>query len=410
MFESGDTRHKDLRGGTPPWHRPSARLARRPLEASIKCDVVIVGAGITGSLMAEHLTGRGYHVCIIDHERPGMGSTAASTSMLQWEIDRSLRDLAMFYGFERAAAVYHHSLAAASGLIHLVCKLGIPCDLRPRHSIYLAAGEIGAAELLTEHELRRKANLPGEFLPRRQLSEALGFDRDAAIVSPGSADADPLQLSYWLLNIALSRNAQVYDAEAVDYHDDAREAIVVLDSGHTVAARQTVLATGYALPDLIKPRNHHIASSWALATTTQPPGRLWRDGMLIWEASTAYHYARTTRDGRIIFGGEDDDQIVDPEQRDGCIPAKSVQLAHALKSLWPAADVDVSCAWSGAFGKTDDGLPLIGPVPGHPRIFGAYGYGGNGITFSYLASRMIAHMIAGNRRDWFDDFALDRDD
>ena len=35
--------------------------------------------------------------------------------------------------------------------------------------------------------------------------------------------------------------------------------------------------------------------------------------------------------------------------------------------------------------------------------------GGNGITFSFLASRMIGEWIAGRRRDWFDDFALDRD-
>ncbi|WP_442063265.1 hypothetical protein, partial [Rhizobium johnstonii] len=35
---------------------------------------------------------------------------------------------------------------------------------------------------------------------------------------------------------------------------------------------------------------------------------------------------------------------------------------------------------------TVDGLPLIGPVPETPHVFAAYGYGGNGITFSYLSS------------------------
>ena len=41
-------------------------------------------------------------------------------------------------------------------------------------------------------------------------------------------------------------------------------------------------------------------------------------------------------------------------------------------------------------------------------MFAAYGYGGNGITFSFLASRMIAQFVAGARKNWFDDFALDR--
>ncbi|WP_407654605.1 NAD(P)/FAD-dependent oxidoreductase [Bradyrhizobium prioriisuperbiae] len=407
MFSSEETRHADLRGGTPPWQRPLQPF-RPPPEADIRCDVAIVGAGITGSLAAEHLTSRGLQVCVIDQQKPGLGSTAASTSMLQWEIDNPLRDLASRYGFERAARAYHYSLAAASGLVALANELGIPCQLRPRHSIYLAAGDVDARQLMIEHDLRRRANLPGEFIPRTNLMDHFGFDRDGAIVSPGSADADPLQLASGLLAIALSRQAIVCDAQAVAYHDDSREAIVELESGHVVAARHVVLATGYALPDIVKPQLHQIASSWAIATAVQPPGTLWRDGMLVWEASTDYHYARTTTDGRIVFGVEDDDQLTEPDKRDGCIPAKSATLARALASLRPDADTTIDYAWAGAFGKTDDGLPLIGLVPGHPRIYGAFGYGGNGITFSYLASLIIARMIAGDHRKEFDDFALDR--
>src|SRR6202035_1890663 len=52
--------------------------------------------------------------------------------------------------------------------------------------------------------------------------------------------------------------------------------------------------------------------------------------------------------------------------------------------------------WSGAFDSTSDGMPLIGPVPGMKGIFAAYGYGGNGITFSFLAARLIGALIAGS--------------
>ena len=64
--------------------------ARLEVGENIKCDALIVGAGITGSLVAERLTRQGLDVVIIDRELPGRGSTAASTSMLLWEIDRSL--------------------------------------------------------------------------------------------------------------------------------------------------------------------------------------------------------------------------------------------------------------------------------------------------------------------------------
>jgi glycine/D-amino acid oxidase-like deaminating enzyme len=51
---------------------------------------------------------------------------------------------------------------------------------------------------------------------------------------------------------------------------------------------------------------------------------------------------------------------------------------------------------------------LIGPVPGTKGVYAAYGYGGNGITFSFMASRIIGRLIEGERLDWFDHFALDR--
>jgi len=86
----------------------------------MKCDALIVGGGITGSLIAERLTRQGLYVVIIDRELPGRGSTAASTSMLLWEIDRSLTQLTEIYGFERAARAYHASLHAVTGLKSLV--------------------------------------------------------------------------------------------------------------------------------------------------------------------------------------------------------------------------------------------------------------------------------------------------
>jgi glycine/D-amino acid oxidase-like deaminating enzyme len=79
-----------------------------------------------------------------------------------------------------------------------------------------------------------------------------------------------------------------------------------------------------------------------------------------------------------------------------------------LHALIPQANPDLDQVWSGAFGQTADGLPLIGQVPGHPRLLAAYGYGGNGITFSFLASRLIGALVSGREKRWFRHFAIDR--
>ena len=356
--------------------------------------------------MAERLTRQGLDVVIVDRELPGHGSTAASTSMLLWEIDRSLTQLTDAYGFERASRAYHASLAAVAGLKSLVLQQGIACDMRDKNSLYLAAGD--SAEVIEEHRLRRRAGLPGDYLDHRRLLDTFGMTRAAAIVSPDAADADPLQLAHGLLRLAVARGARLFEAETTAFDAAGRSAVVGLANGHEIEARSVVLATGYAMPDIVHATVQAVSSTWAIATAPQPQN-IWKDAALIWENSKDYLYARTTRAGRIIIGGEDSEDAIEPAARDRLIPEKSRKLAQRLAALWPAATTGIEFNWAGTFDTTSDGLPLIGPVPGNQRVYAAYGYGGNGITFSFLAAQLIGDLIAGSTSPLLRDFALDRD-
>jgi glycine/D-amino acid oxidase-like deaminating enzyme len=402
------TTHEDLISGRSPWGRHSVRPHRKPLTESIRTEIAIIGGGITGALLAEHLTALGHDVVVVDREPLGLGSTSASTALLQWEIDTPLAGLTELYGFETAAHIYRRSRAAVAGLAETISTNHIACRFAPRPTLYLAAGETGERELNEEMALRHRAGLPGELLDYRRLFGEFGFDREAAILSPGSAEADPLALCWSLLQIAAGRGAALIDADAAQFHEEGGRVLVETTSGHAIDARHVVLATGYVMPHFVMPERHRTASTFALATVPQKPDAAWRDRALVWEASEPYLYMRMTADNRIIVGGEDED-VADPDRRDAMIETKIGLLEDKLSKLWPKADTRLSEAWAGAFGQTSDGLPLIGPVTGAASIFAAYGYGGNGITFSYLASRMIAAMISGRHEAWFEDFALDRD-
>jgi glycine/D-amino acid oxidase-like deaminating enzyme len=407
VLDSDDTEQADLRGGRSPWFVKSGRHPRLDVGENLKCDALIVGAGITGSMIAERLTRQGMDVIVIDRELPGHGSTAASTSMLLWEIDQPLRHLSEAYGFERAARVFRASLDAVAGLKSLVGELGIRCDMREKNSLYLAADE-STAGLMEEHRWRARAGLPGDFLDHALLRDSFGIVRAGAIVSSGAADADPLQLAHALLEVATARGARLFEGEAAEFDAAGHAVGVRLASGRDIEARSVVLATGYVMPDIVQCVVHAVSSSWAIATVPQPQN-VWKDDTLIWEDAKDYLYARTTRAGRIIIGGEDSTEIVEPEARDRLIPEKSRALAQRLAALWPAARTDIEFRWSGTFDTTSDGLPLIGTVPGAKGVYAAYGYGGNGITFSFLAACLIGDLIAGKTSPLLRDFAIDRD-
>ncbi|HEY2249098.1 MAG TPA: FAD-dependent oxidoreductase [Bradyrhizobium sp.] len=401
-----DLSQDELRSSHTPWKTPS-RIPHQIKPGSFRCDVLIVGAGITGALVAERLTREGRDVVIVDREHPTQGSTFASTAMLLWDIDRSLSQLVEAYGYERAVRAYQASHGAARGLIRLISQCGVTCDLRRRNALYLTVDE-NSDHLGAESALRSRAGLPTAFLAHSALKERFGILRSGAVLSPDAADADPAALAAGLLDVALRRGAQLRKGEAVVFDSRASKVTIGFEDGFEAEAKHVVLATGYVMPPIVQGRMQRVSSSWAIATAPQP-ANLWPERALIWEAAQNYHYARTTEDGRIIFGGEDDRKLVKPAERDAATAAKARTLAQDLKALWPRAETSIDYQWSGTFDTTDDGLPLIGPVNGAPRLCAAYGYGGNGITFSYLAAHLIAAYIAGGTSPLLDDFAIGRD-
>ena len=117
---------------------------------------------------------------------------------------------------------------------------------------------------------------------------------------------------------------------------------------------------------------------------------------MIWEASDPYLYLRTTPDGRIICGGEDE-EFSDETARDALLARKTATLRHKLVRLIHGADTTVEFAWTGSFGSSATGLPRIGQIPGMPCCWAALGYGGNGTTYSRIAADIIANAFAGRR-------------
>jgi glycine/D-amino acid oxidase-like deaminating enzyme len=160
------------------------------------------------------------------------------------------------------------------------------------------------------------------------------------------------------------------------------------------------------MPHMVPQGRHQVISTWAIATKPQPR-KIWPEDCFVWEASDPYLYLRSTPDGRVICGGEDE-EFSDDEARDALIPKKTAAIARKLGRLFPGLDTTPEFAWAGAFGSTATGLPSIGAVPGMPNCHAVLGFGGNGITYARIAADVIAGALSGRPDPDVDLYAFNR--
>lgn len=400
------TETKNLWSGDPYWlSRPAPRVPAAPPPRDLRADVAVVGVGISGAVMAATLAERGYDVVLLDRRGPLAGSTTASTALLQYDIDVPLVLLSRKIGAERAVRAWRRSRLAHESLIAHIRALDIRCGLGRRDALYLQGDMLDAEGLQREAAARAAAGLYAEYLRAEDLREKYGLRDGAALLLRGDYQADPRRLVAGFLRAAQSQGARLYAPATVAEVSSSPQGRVHLrlQEGPEVQARHAVFATGYEVLKGIAPRRRKIVSTWAFATG--PQRRLWRDEAHIWQASDPYLYVRTTPGGRVICGGEDED-FADAESRAAATSVKIAALRAKLARLWPHLDSRPDYAWSGCFGQTATGLPLIGPVAGWPHCHAVMAFGGNGITFSQLGAEIVAAAIAGRTDPDADLFAF----
>src|SRR4026207_2513859 len=95
------------------------------LEKDIRTDVLILGGGISGALTAHYLVQEGIDSTLIDARTIGLGSTCASTSLLQYVIDTALHRLIQMIGTKAAVRSYKLGESAISKLETLAERTGM---------------------------------------------------------------------------------------------------------------------------------------------------------------------------------------------------------------------------------------------------------------------------------------------
>lgn len=367
------------------------------LRTDVSCDTVIVGGGIVGALAAYQLSRRhSSSIVLVDKRHPGNGSTSASTALLIYELDIHLTDLVKKIGKKKAVRIYKLSLKSVRLMRKLMHRLGVPAAYRTKKSLYVAFTKKDANALKKEYDLRKKVGFNVRFLTAQELKREFQIDGRAGIISQEAAQVDPYQLTNVLLQKARENGASIHGTTEIASLDSGKDGCtLVTTAGNVIRARTVIMATGYESTKYLKKKLADLKSSYVIVSKPVPGLRKhWLSSHLFWETARPYLYVRTTDDGRIMVGGEDED-FADEKRRDALLAKKSRLLAERFRDVAPDLPFVTDYAWAGTFAETPDGVGYIGMPKEWKDVYFVLGFGGNGITFSVLAIGLLLGMLRG---------------
>jgi glycine/D-amino acid oxidase-like deaminating enzyme len=301
------------------WLRHAGPPQRQYPTLSGACDasVAIVGGGVTGALVAHAFASRGISTVLLEAALAGRGSTAASSALLLQEPDLELTELARHYGLRKSRRIWQMSRDSVRGLVALLTRLRIACDLQIRDAVYYATDTEAAERLHREWALRARAGFDSQWLGPEALRRLTGIFGQGAIRTRRNAQFDPYRASLGILRAATEAGARVFERSRVQRILLEDDHVRIRTRHGVVKANHVVIATGYATPEF-RPLAGRFRMYRTYVLATEPLNaaqrlRLGFSDILVWDAERPYHYARWTSDHRLQVGGGD--RFVRPRQR-----------------------------------------------------------------------------------------------
>ncbi|WP_347216596.1 FAD-dependent oxidoreductase [Chryseobacterium sp.] len=389
----------DLKSNEPFWLLKNGLMATYPsLKSDENCDVLIIGGGITGSLIAHQMIKDGYQTILIDKRELCNGSTSATTSMLQYEIDVPLYELIEKIGKKGAVGSYKICSEAIDIIETLVGKIRSDAGFKRKKSLYFASKKKDIEWLKKEYEARKNAGFEVQWLNADQVLKKFGFENTyGGILSKQGASIDAFQFAHELFQHNVKKGLKIFDkTEMVEVEHHKGFNIVKVDSGFQIKARKIIYCIGYESKTLLKENFVNLKSTYAVVSEVDKDKFKNIAGTLVWNTDDPYLYMRTTDDGRLLIGGGDED-FYDAEKRDALLNKKEKEIVKNLKKIKPDYHFYPDFVWAGTFGETKDGLPYIGEHQKFRNSYFVLGFGGNGITFSVAGMEMASLFMKGKK-------------
>lgn len=375
-----------------PWLE-SVPLVGAPLRGDIETEVVVVGAGGAGLAAAAALAEAGRAVVVLERRSVGSGLSGRGAGTLlassgRW-LARDERELGLAKAQARRALALRGRERArpfAEKLPHFDACGSTMVALSPREW----SDAQRTAELVDGLEL---------------------FERDAArtgspLFGGGAFEAadfcvDPAALLRALAAAAIARGARLCEGtQVMRVEEPSAGGVLVRTARGVVRAGMVVLAVNAWTPELVPNFGDRVKAhraQWLLAPSRRGPAAGSEAGGL-WLANHGHESWRKLASGALLFGGcretsaKSEDLL--SEESTGKIQG---MMERFVTKAFGIPELAVTHRWAGAAASTCDGLPVIGPLPGHGGVVLCCGFGEHELALSIGAGMQTADLVQAGR-------------
>lgn len=358
------------------------------LTEDIETEVIIIGGEVTGAILGYYFSKNNIDCVLLEKLRIGHGSTSITTSLLQYELDSNAMKLKTHTSIENIIMSYKLGIKALDEIQEFINKFENRCDFKRVDSFLYTAKKLEKKEMELEYNFRKEAGFPVEFIDEN--NNPFLFDVKGGVLGKGGgAVFDPYKFTHHLIEVSCKEGLRAYENTeviGVEYRNNG--VAVETMYGYKVKGKIVIVATGYNT-ELFTKRNFGTKTT-TFNIATKPIDNI-EDiykSVIIRDNRDPYNYFRTTRDNRLIIGGEDINFIPDIYNEELCMKSYD-KLEQRLKSLFPNLNIEIEYKYCGAFASTQDNLGFIGKDSTHSKLWYCLGYGANGILFAILGGMML---------------------
>jgi glycine/D-amino acid oxidase-like deaminating enzyme/nitrite reductase/ring-hydroxylating ferredoxin subunit len=375
------------------WLRTAPGPSHPAPAGDLDVDVAVVGAGMAGLSTAHELTRAGLRVAVLEAGRVASGVTGYTTAKLTAQHTLIYDGLRRTRGPEGARLYARSQSEAIEHAAALVAELGIDCEWETRDAYTYVRDPERADEVRAEARAAREAGLDASFT----TETGLPFPVAGAVRVTGQAQFHPIKYLRAITEDLLARGGQVYEqTRVVGLQEGGEPCRLTTESGHTVTARDVVVATHYPIFDRallfarLSPRRELVVAG-PLGDGPDP------EGMYITpeENTRSVRTAPYGEDGQrllVVTGEHFTPGTGDPQAGfDG--------LAAWAEKHFPGVTLDH--AWATQDNDATDTVPLVGPLhPGARHTYVATGFGGWGLSGGIMAGLLLTALITGRDCAW----------